>query len=584
MDVDMTKITANETMVRALINLWNENREGPYAIRHGCQAVSDFPNPTGTHGGVVDLNIFEKAYPCLYPYGRGGIEAKRPVPIDFKVHIKWAMQYFDRRFRKHETFPFFVFGILQQREALLTARLKMNKHSFERDASVIETITSEKLALAQKEEERNIPISDPAVQLLRKTMQGALVHVIGSNENQYQMRGQIWSTCVSLGPPSLWITINPSDINSPIAQVFAGEKIDLNHLASTVDPQHRAENIANDPYAAAKFFHFMIRTIFETLLQVKVEGNRVKSGIGILGRITAYFGLVESQGRGTLHLHLILWLCDSPRTEAIQELLKTDSFRQRVVKYIQTNIRAYLPGLDSAESVHAIPVDKDIMCKRPPDPNLSNYQSLLKSDELALARAEQIHVCKVRRCLVVNHEGKIRCKRGAPFPCAKEDFVLESGQWGLKRSYGYVNGWNPGILVNAWCNNDIKLLTNGGDTKNITYYVTTYAVKKQGQSYNLAAVLAKGFNYHQKNPISQYLSQIKENSQLLVFRLVQAINREQELAAPMVISYLMGWGDVYRSHTYTPIYWTSFVTEILRAFPMLRSQASFVSHISLLPR
>jgi hypothetical protein len=580
MDMDMTKVTATETTVRVLTNLWNQNREGPYAIRHSYTAVSDFPDQTGSRSGAVASNIFEKAYPCLYPYGHGGIEAKRPVPIDFKVHIKWTMQYFDRRFRTHESFPFFVFGILQRREALLTARLKMNKQSFEREARIIQTITREKLALAQNEEDRNIPISDPAIRLLRKTVHGALVHVIGSNESRYQMRGQIWSTCVFLGPPSVWMTINPSDINNPIAQIFAGENIDLNDLASIVEPANRAKNIANDPYAAAKFFHFMIRTIFETLLQIKVEGNRVKSGMGIMGRIAAYFGIVESQGRGTLHLHLILWLCDSPRSDVIQELLKTNGFRRRVVEYIRANVRAYVPGLESAESIHAIPVDKEIMCKRPPNPNNSNYETLLKEDELALARTEQIHVCKTRRCLIMDREGKTRCKCRAPFPCADEDFVLESGEWGSKRSYGYVNGWNPGILVNVRCNNDIKLLTNGGDTKNITYYVTTYAAKKQGQSYNLAAVLAKGVNYHQKNPISQYISQLKENSRLLIFCLVQTINREQELAAPMVISYLMGWGDVFRSHTYTAIYWTTFVSEILRAFPTLHSQASLVFQFS----
>jgi Helitron helicase-like domain at N-terminus len=504
------------------------------------------------------------------------------VPIDFRDHIVWSLQYFDRRFRKHETFPFFVFGILQRREALLTARLQMNKHSFERDASIISTITREKMALARKEEEQNVPISDPAIRLLRKTVRGALARVIGSNENRYQMRGQIWSTCVFLGPPSLWITINPSDLNNPIAQILAGENIDLEFLTSNVDSRTRAKNIADDPYAAANFFHFLIRTIMENLLQIKVDSHRVKSGMGILGQVAAYFGLVESQGRGTLHLHMILWLCDTPRSDVLQDLLKTTSFRQRVASYIEANVRAYLPGLESAESVQAIRVDKEVVCRRPPDPEDPNYDVLLKNDELALARAEQIHVCKARCCLVMDRQGSTRCKCRAPFPCANEDYVLESGEWGPKRLFGQVNGWNPGILVNARCNNDIKLLTNGGETKNITYYVTTYAAKKQGRSYNLSAVLANGFNYHEKNPITQYISQLKENSRILIFRLLQAINRQQELAAPLVISYLMGWGDVYRSHTYTPIYWTSFVSEILRAFPSLADQVSLVFHYSIL--
>ena len=125
-----------------------------------------------------------------------------------------------------------------------------------------------------------------------------LGRVKGSNQTQYQMQSQIWSTSAYLGPPSLWITINPSDLNNPIAQVFAGEHIDLNHFMSSLGPdsERRAKNIADDPYAASKFFHFLIRTILVTLFQVKIKGHRVKSGLGILGHVSAYFGVVKSQG------------------------------------------------------------------------------------------------------------------------------------------------------------------------------------------------------------------------------------------------------------------------------------------------
>ena len=71
-----------------------------------------------------------------------------------------------------------------------------------------------------------------------------------------------------------------------------------------------------------------------------------------------------------------------------------------------------------------------------------------------------------------------------------------------------------------------------------------------------------------------------DQQRLLLFRLVHAINREQELAAPMVISYLMGWGDTYRSHHYSPIYWGSFVAELLHVYPQLtaRKASSQVNH------
>lgn len=86
------------------------------------------------------------------------------------------------------------------------------------------------------------------------------------------------------------------------------------------DSAKRAQNIAKDPYAASKFFHFIIQTILETLFQVKVTSYQVKNGIGILGGISAYFGMVECQGRGTLHLHLLIWLKNTPSPDRILEM------------------------------------------------------------------------------------------------------------------------------------------------------------------------------------------------------------------------------------------------------------------------
>ena len=60
------------------------------------------------------------------------------------------------------------------------------------------------------------------------------------------------------------------------------------------------------------------------------------------------------------------------------------------------------------------------------------------------------------------------------------------------------------------------------------------------------------------------------NQCLLIFRLVHTINREQELAAPLVMSYLMGWDDNFTSHNYAPIFWNSFVGSLLSKFPELR--------------
>ena len=156
------------------------------------------------------------------------------------------------------------------------------------------------------------------------------------------------------------------------------------------------------------------------------------------------------------------------------------------------------------------------------------------------------------------------------------DEIEENGQWRQKQMYGYVNGYVPAILVNVRCNNDGKFLTNGRDTLNVSMYTTLYLAKKQGKNYNASAVMAKGYAYHLDHLSDRddsYIDDIRDVQRLLLFRLVHAINREQELAAPMVISYLMGWGDTYRTHHYSPIFCSSFLAALLKAHPRLgRSQ------------
>jgi hypothetical protein len=454
-DTDLSNISANEMMIWGLANLWKEDQEGAYLVRHGLKPASDFGRSREQKTRLFETsqpNFFEKAFPCLFPYGCGGVEAAQEVTVSFQEHVKWSLQYHDRRFRTHEIYPFVAFGILQRREALGSARLQMIQKNFIRDARVLSSITPEILEKARTEEENGQEISDARMRLLKCSVYAVAGRVKGSNQARYRLRSQIWSTSVYLGPPYLWITINPSDLHDPIAQIFAGEKIDLDNFVKTSGPDSdtRAQNIAKDPYAGAKFFHFMIRTIFETLFKVEVNSSfRFKSEMGILGRISAFFGTVESQGRGTLHLHLLLWMWNAPTGDEMKEMLKDQAFRDRITTYIKSNLRAHLPGLESAESIKAIPSHKDVAYSRPPNPSEPDYDQRLHAFEQTLARSEQVHVCKPRRCLVPNRQGRLQCKRKAPFKCSLVDFITEAGQWGPKRLNPFINGWVPGILVNA---------------------------------------------------------------------------------------------------------------------------------------
>ena len=594
-DPGLQDLTTQDMMTWALSNSEEQDKECAYAIRYGNQPESTFGamRNTDEDPGHVE-NFFEKAFPILYPYGCGGIEAPRRTPLPFREHAQWCMQYHDRRFRTHETFPLIVFAILRKREALLSAKIRVRR----KDAHILQRVTLDMLKKAAEEEASGRSPTDPCIRQLQKHVHCSLSNVMGCNEARRAWRSQIWSTNLILGPPSLWLTINPSDIHDPIAQVLTGADIDLDNFVNRGHPdgKERANRIANDPYAAAKFFHFVIETVLETLFGIKVTRFQVKSELGVLGDLAAYFGVVECQCRGTLHFHCLIWLKNTPSPDDMQKLLRTEGFREEMQRYIHHNIRAYVPGLDSADTVHDIPAEPDIAFNRPPNPNHENYERQVQDFELRLARMEQVHVCKPNRCLKEDQWGNWHCKRRAPFPCSNQDFVSEDGTWGPKRLYGYINAWNPDILVNLRCNNDLKILTHGKDTRNITFYVTSYATKNQKMIFNYSA-LVKGYTYHITHPSSQDVEGAQGDNKLLLFRLMNAISYQQEIAAPLAVSYLMGYGDVYRSHSYTAIYWSAFARELKTIFPNLQkvhregveehvdseAQQSFVDNVSSFP-
>ena len=60
--------------------------------------------------------------------------------------------------------------------------------------------------------------------------------------------------------------------------------------------------VANDPVAAAIYFNTVIDAFTEHILGYKKEKG------GVFGHVSAYYGMIEEQGTGTLHNHMRVWL------------------------------------------------------------------------------------------------------------------------------------------------------------------------------------------------------------------------------------------------------------------------------------
>jgi hypothetical protein len=444
----------------------------------------------------------------------------------------------------------------------------MKKGTFLRYQNLLTTLTADDLTKASQEETRGVPFSNPAVRTLRSQLSAVKTKVQGSDESRISIRGKIWGTNLLHNPPSLWVTINPADTQDPIAQVLAGADIDLDNFCNTAGPDaiDRSVNMASDPFASASFFHLMIKIILETLFGISRGRNgTVVRKEGIFGKIKSYVGTVEAQGRGSLHLHLLLWLEGAPTAGELKLALTTAPFRERVKQFIKETIRADIDGKQTAD-VLAMPKVDAVSYSRPVDPRTCDVPTMSVVEQ-AIARTTQYHQCSYTNCLK-SIKGRMVCKRRAPFPLALDDWVDSSGNWGPRRLCGFLNNWNRPLLMTLRANHDTKLIMSGGETNVLTWYITNYASKKQQRSSNVSALLAKRVAFHTVEERDR--TDLADINKRLIQRCANTLSRDREFSGPEIMAYLMGWGDRFESHHYVGISVEAILAAIKLKYPGLR--------------
>ncbi|CAF1390721.1 unnamed protein product [Didymodactylos carnosus] len=295
-----------------------------YYIRRGSKPVNEYYNP----------NLLMGLFPTLFPYGSGAVEDDtRPVKVAFKRHIQYLLTYQDRRFERHYSFMFVAFNILQKRNACFQARLLVSRPYFRQNAVQLQTLTAAEIqsALACISQNKYSAKENPRLNMLLNHIKTVGSHVMGSCQSRGSLRNEIHGLIYHSGLPDIFITINPADIHSPVAMYFAGVNLDLDKILDDNYPQSsykRAQICAKNPVAIARFFHKLISTIIETT----IKG-------GALGPVITYYGTIENQGRGSLHIHMLVWLDHDLTPALMREKVNDVAFRQGLIEYLEDIIK-----------------------------------------------------------------------------------------------------------------------------------------------------------------------------------------------------------------------------------------------------
>jgi hypothetical protein len=107
--------------------------------------------------------------------------------------------------------------------------------------------------------------------------------------------------------PGLWFTINPGDLVDPLVLKIAGEDVSLQSLLNNKNlKDFKIKVSTGNPAVVASFFAKIMESFFANLVR---PGD---SQGGIFGHVETYFATTETNGRGMLHVHGLMFFKGTP--------------------------------------------------------------------------------------------------------------------------------------------------------------------------------------------------------------------------------------------------------------------------------
>ena len=348
-DAPLRHCSAGAAIAQGVANLINAEdvqnvRSEPVVIH-----VND-REPVNEFTGDVILNGF----PYLFLHGTGAPKH----PDDARVHH--MLLWHDGRFATDQRFVFYVYNMKQRWAAAqgVSAKVKSDRSAVE---SFNELITEPDFHRRLQNAVQHP--STPDARRLTKALK-PLLSTSGQRVpfGPAERSATITRMCALVhyaGLPMWFWTISPSDVDNLLALRIAG--VQFPPLPSL---QTRAQVIARNPVAAARAFHELINSVLTNLFGLPAEEHHRKSSLPMSSDIrrsqpcvmcgqhcAAFYGVTETQGRGALHMHGILFCTVGP--QLLQRCQADPQLASKLAALIDSVIVAQLP-----EDVHAARIER----------------------------------------------------------------------------------------------------------------------------------------------------------------------------------------------------------------------------------
>jgi hypothetical protein len=371
-----------------------------------------------------------------------------------------------------------------------------------------------------------------------------------SAEARLQMRKKIQSSIIHFGLPILWFTINPNDLTSPIKKWLSvcqsALPENIRDLIQNLDDNYRRLRFSiEDPISAALFFHQEISVFSQHFIQV--------GKLSSLGKVSHYVGAVETNERGMLHLHGMIWLNGNLQLPQISEMFTQEQSDQETVNLREALKRqierwadtVFCQVLNEEEAVRAVieKPDAHILLEdlTSTDPNTA-WEGLVR-DSNRIAYTSQLH----RHTATCYKYKTTHCRFGAPWNKEDKTKIGDDCILRLERNHDRVVTYNRALASAFRHNHDISFMYTKARSISSMYYMTNYSTKFDLPMWKRLAYAAQVRQLQQTeqeqrgNNTTRVDDGYADRARQFLMRTANRINTEQELSSVEVASYLLGF-------------------------------------------
>ena len=278
------------------------------------------------------------------PLARGAVTSRN---LSLKAWSRIVLQRHGGRFATHKVFTFLVFNMLVRYRNHQVSMMSVTRKDFPEVERVVQTLSARRLEKARAELEALGKTSDDGVNRLLRNLSLYGLRQPMSRELRLGMRRKIKSLIVREGIPAIWFTLNPNDVTNPVKLRLAAYRTrdpdEAEAFLTNLDSSYKRMRLAiSDPLSSALFFHREISLFFRHYVKVGEDS--------VFGRISQYFGAVETNERGALHLHGLLWIHGNMFLSSLWKDVEggvSSTYQDRVLRYVDSVFTEVGPRLCS---------------------------------------------------------------------------------------------------------------------------------------------------------------------------------------------------------------------------------------------